>query len=409
MAGDFLAEQENSDGAPIAKSNGENTDLISNRRRVIIIGIGLLFVLAILIAYGAIILDIVGEHLGITSFGTLAPMALQVAVLIVGTLLFLAVTRFLIAKHLENRGKKKEIKLILTFYSYIVWALTIVLILATIFKDLTIFFASLGLVGLGLTLALQKSILNFAGWLTIVINKPFNVGDRIEVNGIRGDVLAIQTMYTVIQSTRPNQQERSEKIVTIPNEFVLTTPVINYTKRGDLHWEDMTIAITYESNWKKAELILFEIAQEVVREYVSLPVKSAKQNKKSFHDVIELLQVASNKLSKGMLKETLKDNIETMKTIEQQGEEIPQPSVRIDLLDSAIGLNVLFVTDIRRVRDIRADIARGFLTAIKSHSDIEIAYPHMQLVIDSKKIGLDVPKKIGKVQAKNGANQIRQI
>ncbi|MFH0955163.1 MAG: mechanosensitive ion channel family protein [Candidatus Micrarchaeota archaeon] len=356
--------------------------------KLAIIGFVVLVLLLVFFAYSALILDIIKTHfLEGRSLNQLLPTALNVLLLLVGTVIFLQITRFAISKHLENRGKKKEIKLILTLYSYIVWLFTAILILATIFKDLTIFFASLGLIGLGLTLALQRSILNFAGWLTIVINKPFNIGDRIEANGIRGDVLAIQSMYTVIQSTRPDSQDRSEKIVTLPNEFVLTSPVINFTKRGDLHWEDVQIGITYESNWKKAELLLYEIATEVVREYVSLPAKNAKQNKKSFHDVIELLQEASNKLSKGGLKEALRDNIETMKTIEQQGDDIPVPSVRVDLLDSAIGLNVLFVTDIRRVRDMRADICRGFLTAIKSHPDIEIAYPHMQLVLNPDTLG----------------------
>lgn len=345
----------------------------------------ILFVVGLL-AYSSIIWGLIKEQLGGQSFGSFVPPLINTIILIFGTLVFLAITRFFIARYLENRGKKKEIKLILTLYSYIVWILTIILILSTWFKDIGIFLASLGLIGFGLTFALQKPILNFVGWLVLVINKPFNIGDRIEVAGNRGDVISIHAMYTSLQGTRVNSQEKSEKIITFPNEFILTNPVLNYTKRADLFWEDFTVQITYESNWKKAERVLFEVTSQVANKYVMRPVQTARKDPKAFEDVIHLLQEASKKLSRGMLKESIRENIETMKTIEQKShEEIPVPSIRVDLLDSSIGLNVLFLADIHKIRVMRGEISRGFLTAIERQSDIEIAYPHLQVVYDPRR------------------------
>lgn len=364
--------------------------ILKNSRlaRTVLVGLLLIFLVGGLFVYSKLILQIISDHfLSGTSFLVLVPVIVNTAVLIVGTLIFLAVTKFLIAKHLENRGKKKEIKLILTLYSYVVWGLTIILILSTWFKDIGIFVASLGLIGFGLTFALQKPILNFVGWLTIVVNKPFNIGDRVEVAGNRGDVVAIHTMYTTIQGTRTAlTHEKGEKIITFPNEFVLTNAIINYTKRVEVSFEDLTIQITYESNWKKAEKLLYNAADEIVKKFVMVPVQSIKKDPKRFEDVIGLLEAASGKLSRGLLKQTIRENIESMKALEQQSkEEIPEPSTRIMLMDSGIGINVLFPADVRKSTTMKSEISRRFLLDAAKHNDIETAYPHMQVVYDPRR------------------------
>ncbi len=374
--------------------------LIRNSRlamAALLVAFVILFVVG-LVAYSSIIWGLIKEQLGGQSFASLVPPLINTIILIFGTLVFLAITRFFIARYLENRGKKKEIKLILTLYSYIVWLLTIILILSTWFKDIGIFLASLGLIGFGLTFALQKPILNFVGWLVLVINKPFNIGDRIEVAGNRGDVISIHAMYTSLQGTRVNSQEKSEQVITFPNEFVLTNPILNYTKRGDLYWDDITIQITYESNWKRAEKVLFDIADGVVKRHIVKPVQAVKNDRKSFEDVLQLLHSASKKLSRGVLKESIQENIETIKTIEQQsGEGIQAPNTRIDLLDSGIGINVLFLTDIRKNRAMRNEIARNFLVATERHSDIELAYPHTQIVYDPRRRGPKNNSRLGEL------------
>ncbi|MBI4044812.1 MAG: mechanosensitive ion channel [Candidatus Diapherotrites archaeon] len=355
-------------------------------RQAVIFAILVLAVLAIILAYSSLIIEIVSTNFfngnSLTSY---LPAITQVVFLIFGTAVFLTVTKYVISKHLENRGKKKEIKLIVSLYSYVVWALMIVLIASTLFKDIGIFLASLGLIGFGLTLALQKPILNLVGWLVLVLKKPFNLGDRIEVAAHRGDVTGISIMHTTLQGTRVNSHEKSEQTITIPNELILTTPVMNYTKRFDFYWDDLTFMVTYDSNWKKAEGILFDIASRTTKKYVTIPVKSGKADKKELEDAIFLLKEASKKLSKGILKESLKEKIETMKTIEQQAiEEPPSPHIRVDALDSGIGLNVLYLADIRSIRRMRTEITRSFLSEAEKQNDVQIAYPHMQIVYDQK-------------------------
>ena len=355
-------------------------------RQAVIFGVLVVAILAIILVYSSLILEIVSTNFfdgnSITNY---LPLITQVGFLVFGTWVFLTVTKYFISKHLENRGKKKEIKMIVSLYSYVVWGLMLVLIASTLVKDLGIFLASLGLIGFGLTLALQKPILNFVGWLILVLKKPFNLGDRIEVSGFRGDVVGISIMHTTMQGTRLNSHEKSEQTITIPNELILTTPVMNYTKRFDFYWDDITFVVTYDSNWKKAEGILFDIASKTTKKYVTIPVRSGKGDKKELEDAIMLLKEASKKLSKGILKESLKEKIETMKTIEHQAiEEPPAPHIRVDALDSGIGLNALYLADIRSIRHMKTEITKGFLSEIQKQNDVHIAYPHMQVIYDQK-------------------------
>ncbi len=333
--------------------------------------------------YGNLILDVLKENFfqKEESFQSIIPVVLNALLIIIGTEIFIVLSRFVISKYFENKGKKKEIKLILTLYTYVVWGITIIFLISTLFKDIGALIASVGLIGFGLTLALQKPIINFIGWLTIVITKPFNSGDRIEVMGIKGDVIFIHTMYTSIQGTRTETQEKSEKVITIPNEVILTNPVINYSRGNEVYSDDITFSITYESNWKKSTELLEKATTDAMKKFMKTPVPASAQEKKSWNEAVSLLKEASKKLRKGQIKEAVKEKIEILQSAENSKEiEIPKPNIQMILADSSINFNVLYQTDLRSLRSTRHEITKNFLEMVEKREDIEIAYPHMQIV-----------------------------
>lgn len=57
---------------------------------------------------------------------------------------------------------------------------------------------ALGIIGTGVTLAMSQSLLNIAGRLLIMIRRPFDIGDRIELGGVRGDVIDIHLFQILI-------------------------------------------------------------------------------------------------------------------------------------------------------------------------------------------------------------------
>jgi small-conductance mechanosensitive channel len=129
----------------------------------------------------------------------------------------------------------------------------------------------LGLVGAGLAFALQKVVTSFAGYFVILRGKTFNVGDRISMGGVRGDVIALNFIQTVImemgeppavQQEDPGMwvqsRQYSGRIVTISNAQIFEEPVYNYTRDFAYIWEEMHIPISYKDDRRKAEEIMLE-------------------------------------------------------------------------------------------------------------------------------------------------------
>jgi len=100
-----------------------------------------------------------------------------------------------------------------------------------------------GLLSAGLAFALQKVITATAGYFVLLRGRTFNLGDRIVMGGVRGDVVALSFMQTTIlemgqpppvQSDSPAMWVRSRqytgRIVTVSNSKVFDEPVYNYTR-----------------------------------------------------------------------------------------------------------------------------------------------------------------------------------
>jgi small-conductance mechanosensitive channel len=131
----------------------------------------------------------------------------------------------------------------------------------------------LGLVGAGLAFALQQVITSFAGYFVILRGKTFNVGDRITMGGVRGDVIALNFIQTVIMEMgQPPSVQGSDaemwvqsrqytgRIVTVTNSKIFDEPVYNYTRDFPFVWEEMHIPISYSADMALAEKILLDAA-----------------------------------------------------------------------------------------------------------------------------------------------------
>lgn len=105
--------------------------------------------------------------------------------------------------------------------------------------------ASLGIGGLAVALAARESIANFFGTLTILFDKPFQVGQRILIGGTDGMVESVGFRSTRIRTL-------SGHLVTIPNEKVVSSPVENIGMRPHIRWLT-NITITYDTPPDKVE------------------------------------------------------------------------------------------------------------------------------------------------------------
>ena len=98
--------------------------------------------------------------------------------------------------------------------------------------NLTSLIAGLGISGLALALAAKDTISNFFGALTVLLDRPFKVGDWVVVGASEGEVIEINLRTTLIRTGL-------DTVITIPNANLVSTPVENYGKRRWRRWQTM--------------------------------------------------------------------------------------------------------------------------------------------------------------------------
>ena len=128
------------------------------------------------------------------------------------------------------------------------------------FSTITTF---LGLLSAGVAIALKDPLSNLAGWLFITWRKPFQLGDRIEIGGIAGDVIDIRVFQLSLLEIGGwvNADQSTGRIVHVPNARVFTEPQANYSQGFDYIWNELPVLLTFESDWRKAKEILTRIAE----------------------------------------------------------------------------------------------------------------------------------------------------
>jgi small-conductance mechanosensitive channel len=156
---------------------------------------------------------------------------------------------------------------------YVVFIITLV-VLAVVWRP----FAGqigvvLGFIAAGIAFAMQEVIGALAGWLNIVLGRIFRVGDRVEMGGVRGDVIDITPLRTKIlemgsalpgagSDAPPDSwvggRQHTGRIVAVSNKMTFTQPVFNYSAAFDYIWEEVTLPIPYRADWRRAEEIILD-------------------------------------------------------------------------------------------------------------------------------------------------------
>ncbi len=151
---------------------------------------------------------------------------------------------------------KRKLDVTLTQFTadILLWGLRILLFVTFISKlgiETSSFVAILGAMGLAVGLSLQGSLSNFAGGMLIIMFKPFKDGDLIEAQGTIATVNEIQIFVTKL-ITANNQ------VVFIPNSILSNGIITNYSMLG-YRRADLTFAISYDADIKKAKDIILEL------------------------------------------------------------------------------------------------------------------------------------------------------
>ncbi len=194
-----------------------------------------------------------------------------VGLLIIRALVFLAQRS--LARYVSDSYARYRLRKLVTAIGYLI----VILFLAIVFKDrlggLTV---ALGVAGAGVAFALQEVIVSVAGWVAIVSADFYSTGDRVQLGGIKGDVIDIGVLRTTLMECGEwiNADQYSGRIVRIANSFVFKEPVFNYSTDFPFLWDEVSVPVTHKSDFHLAGQILRQVLHEMVEEYAVYAKKS---------------------------------------------------------------------------------------------------------------------------------------
>ena len=174
-------------------------------------------------------------------------------VLVIGSWLARALSRIL--DRLMHRFAVEEIlRNFLRNLAYAVF-LVIIIVAALDFAGVptTSLLAVVGAAGLGIGLALKDSLSNIASGVMLIVLRPFHAGDAVQIAGLEGVVESVR-----IFQTRMHTADNREII--LPNSQITSSPIINYTARGERRIE-IPLAMAFGDDLKSLRELLLSIAK----------------------------------------------------------------------------------------------------------------------------------------------------
>jgi len=201
----------------------------------------------------------------------------------------------------------------------------------------------LGIVSAALVIALKDSVADLAGWLFLLWRKPFELGDRIEIAGIHGDVIDQRIFkFTLMEiGNWVDADQSTGRVIHIPNHKVFTENIGNYTADFQFIWNEIPVRISLESNWKKAKKLLHEIAD---RHSANISDQAKEQLRSAARSYLITYRILT-------------------------------PTVYTYVKDFGIVLTIRYLTNPRTRRGTEQQIWEEVLNEFSVHEDISFAYP----------------------------------
>jgi len=215
----------------------------------------------------------------------------------------------------------------------------------------------LGFASAGIAIAMKDWFMSIMGWFVIVIGGSIHVGDRVKFvrEGIEyvGDVVDISllrmTIHEDVTLTSYMHNRRAGRIIFIPNNFVFTDMIANYSHAGlKTVWDGIDYMITFDSNVSKATSITKEIVKKYSKGYTDITRKQL------------------NKLrSQYSMKNT---NVE--------------PRVYSFMEPYGVKISAWYHTNAYATLTLRSTISAEILERLNQEEDIFLAFPTQSIYVD---------------------------
>jgi small-conductance mechanosensitive channel len=213
----------------------------------------------------------------------------------------------------------------------------------------------LGIAAAGFVIALKEPLSNIAGWFFLIWRRPFVVGDRVQVKEHIGDVIDVGIFeFSLLEvGNWIGADQSTGRVIHVPNGLVFTDTVANYTRGFPYIWNELSLVITFESDWEAAKELLFEAARthgQALDEEAEAEVLALGRRFMIFYTTLA-------------------------------------PTVYTRITERGVGFAIRYVCDPRRRRDSEQAIWEAILHAFRQRDDIELAYPTQRFYARDRELG----------------------
>ena len=206
----------------------------------------------------------------------------------------------------------------------------------------------IGILGAGIAFASQEVIGSVAGYLNIVSGNLYHIGDRVRIGDVVGDVMDVTLLRTTLMEIGEwvKADQYTGRIVSVANRTVFAAPVFNYTQHFRYLWDEITIPITYDSNWRLAG----ELALEHGRQYSSALLAEAEAELRQMKEHYPLEETAV------------------------------EPTLYVVMTDNWIEMTLRYVVEARKRRPVKAELHRELLQHFEAEGEITVASATFEIV-----------------------------
>ncbi len=280
--------------------------------------------------------------------------AMVIGGIILFFIIFILLVKYLVRRYMSDNDRFYTINkaLNITFFT-----LLLLTLLFAYIENVSYLVTILGFASAGIAIAMKDWFMSLMGWFVIVIGGAVHVGDRVKfVRGnveYVGDIVDISLLRMTIQEditlTTYMHNRRAGRIIFVPNNFIFTDMVANYSHAGlKTVWDGIDLMITFDSNVSKASSIAKEITKKYSKGYTDITRKQL------------------NKLrSQYSMKNT---NVE--------------PRIYTFIEPYGIKISAWYHTNAYATLTLRSTISIEIIERIQAEDDITLAFPTQSIYVD---------------------------
>ncbi|MRI83035.1 MAG: hypothetical protein C6I00_01315 [Nitratiruptor sp.] len=212
-----------------------------------------------------------------------------IVAIILGLLLISFVIKWFIRRYIQDNQRAYMAN---KFVNFNLALFILLILLFSYIENVNYIVTILGFASAGIAIAMKDMFMSLLGWMVIVLGGSIHVGDRIKVikegHEYVGDVIDISLLrITILEDvtlTSYLKNIRSGRVIFIPNNYIFTDLIANYTHQGlKTVWDSLSYNITFDSNHKKAAHIAKEVARKYAKGYTDIARKQLNKLRSIYH------------------------------------------------------------------------------------------------------------------------------